>query len=187
MKIGYKEHKEVVFEHSFPKDFILVVDTREQDALFKRPVKGLVMVRDTIPVGDYSVRGFETEVVVERKSINDLYGSMFSDWDRESKKLLKIAEYRRKWLLIEGREDEVLSFQQFSTVHPNSMRGRLVSIQVRLGIPIYYAATRKDGERFVLDILTKYYRVKREGTEVGYNRPEGEIQEMAADARLHGD
>jgi DNA excision repair protein ERCC-4 len=175
MKIRYQGTRTVEFEHSFPNDFILVVDTREQDALFKRPVKGLVMVRDTIPAGDYSVRGFESEIVIERKSINDLYGSMFSDWDRESKKLLKIAEYRRKWLLIEGREDEVLQFQQFSTVHPNSMRGRLVSIQVRLGIPIYYASTRKDAERFVLDILTKYYRVKREGADVGYNRSEGQV------------
>lgn len=174
-KIRYQGERTVIFEHNFPEDFILVVDTREQDALFKRPLKGLVMVRDTIPAGDYSVRGFESEIVIERKSINDLYGSMFGDWDRESKKLLQIAEYRRKWLLIEGPESEVLKFQQFSTVHPNSMRGRLVSIQIRLGIPIYYAATRKDAERFVLDMLTKYYRVKREGTEIGYHRPEGEI------------
>ena len=156
------------FEHNLPSDFILVIDTREQDALFKRPIKGLVTVRDTIPAGDYSVRGFESEIVIERKSINDLYGSLFSDWEREGAKLLKIAELKRKWLLIEGTEDEVLSFQQFSTVHPNSMRGRLVSIQIRLGIPIYYARTRSDAERFTLDILTKYYRIKREGVDVSW-------------------
>ena len=181
--IRYKGDRAVSFEHSFPDDFILVVDTREQDALFKRPVKGLVMVRDTIPVGDYSVRGFEREIVVERKSLNDLYSSMFGDWERESKKLVKIAEYNRKWLLIEGTEDEVLRYQQFSTVHPNSMRGRLVSIQIRLGIPVYYSATRKDAERFILDVLIKYYRVKREGAGThGHNRLEGTVQEVVDDA-----
>jgi len=163
--VRYSRGKSVSFEHSFPEDFILIVDTREQDALFKKPAKGLVMVRDTIPVGDYSVRGFESEVVVERKSINDLYGSLFGDWEREYKKLVKIAGYKRKWLVIEGLESEVLQFQQFSTVHPNSMRGRLISIQMRLGIPVYYAETRKDAERFVLDVLIKYYRIKREGVD----------------------
>lgn len=165
MVIRYKTGKPD-FEFKIPQDFILVIDTREQDQLFKRPMKGLVTVRDTIPAGDYSVRGFETEIVIERKSLNDLYGSMFGDWEREGAKLEKIARCKRKWLLIEGTEDEVLSYQQFSTVHPNSMRGRLVSVQIRLGIPIYYAKTRSDAERFVLDTLCKYYRIKREGIDV---------------------
>jgi ERCC4-type nuclease len=147
---------------SYPEDFVLVIDTREQAGLYRRPPKGLVVVRDTLPAGDYSVRGFETEVVIERKSVMDLYNSMFGDWVRELKKLEKIKEYHRKWLVVDGSEDEVLRWQEYSQVHPNSMRGRLCAIDVRLGIPIHYAATRQDAERFVLDRLIRYYKDKRD-------------------------
>jgi DNA excision repair protein ERCC-4 len=148
------------FEVEFPRDFILVVDTREQDALFKVPMKGLVIVRDTIPSGDYSIRGFEDCIAIERKSVNDLYGSVFTE--SESSKLIRISLLDRKWLLIEGTQDEVLSWQYFSTIHPNSMRGKLVSIEVRLGIPVHYEPDRHKAERWIVDRLVKFYKTKRE-------------------------
>ena len=46
------------------------------------PPKGLTIVRDKLDIGDYSVRGFEREIVIERKSLGDLYGSCFGDWPR---------------------------------------------------------------------------------------------------------
>lgn len=157
------------WEFSIPDGFCLVVDTREQDQLFKRPVKGLMVVRDTIEAGDYSVKGWEKEIVVERKSVSDLYSSLFGDWERELRKLVKISGYARKWLLIEGSEDEVLRFQEFSGVHPNSMRARLCAIDVRLGIGIHYAGNRHDAERFVLDRLIRFYLDKRSNKN-GFNK-----------------
>jgi ERCC4-type nuclease len=153
------------FDFTFPEGFVLIVDTREQAALFKKPPKGLLVLRDTVPCGDYTVRGFETEIVIERKSIPDLYNSLFSDWERELKKLCRISEYKRKWLVVEGSEDETLCWQLHSGVHPNSMRARLCAIQIRLGIPIHYAATRHSAERFILDLLLRFYRDKRENKE----------------------
>jgi ERCC4-type nuclease len=149
------------FEYSFPDGFVLITDTREQMGLFKKPPKGLLIVRDTLTVGDYSVKGFENEIVIERKSIPDLYNSLFSDWERELKKLCKISEYKRKWLVVEGSEDETLCWQAFSQVHPNSLRARLCAIDIRLGIPIHFATTRNNAERFILDRLIRWYRDKR--------------------------
>lgn len=157
------------FDFSFPDGFCLIQDTREQKGLFQKPPKGLMIVRDTLTVGDYSVKGFENEIVVERKSIPDLYNSLFSDWERELKKLCRISEYKRKWLVVEGSEDETLCWQLHSGVHPNSMRARLCAIDIRLGIPIVYCCTRHNAERFILDRLIRYYRDKRDNKN-GFNK-----------------
>jgi hypothetical protein len=61
----------------------IIVDTREQDPLEpwrKRDANGpipLATVTATLATGDYSVEGLEQWVAVERKSIPDLYGTLF--------------------------------------------------------------------------------------------------------------
>lgn len=150
------------FEHSFPLDFVLVIDTRENDNLFKRPPKGLVIVRDTLSAGDYSIKGFETNIAVERKNLSDLYGSLGKNRDRFKNELDLLRYYERKWLMIEGLEDEVLCYQEYSQLHPNSVRGALASIEIRYGIPVVYCDGRKQMERKILDLFVKYYNVKRE-------------------------
>jgi len=151
-----------VFRFEFPEEFVLIVDSNEQDPLFlPRPMPGLKLIRKHLPVGDYSILGFESEISLERKSVSDLYGSLFSDWDRELAKLTKLSAFDHKWLMIEGSEDQVLRWQEYTGVHPNSMRGRLTSIEIRLKIPVHYEPKRDRLERWVLDRLIKFYKVKK--------------------------
>ncbi len=169
--LNWKAGQTAPWEIEIPEGFILVIDTREQEALFLthgsgigKHIKGeLLTLKASLPIGDYSIRGFEIEICIERKSIPDLCGSLFGDWERFKKELDKLSRYPRKWLVIEGLESDCLKFQDFSRVHPNSLAGRLCSIEVRLGIPIYYGETRLDCERFVLSRLVKYFNLKRSG------------------------
>jgi len=169
-KAGQQAH----FVIEVPPDFVLVIDTREQDPLFvghgsigKKDYSGdLLITREGLEVGDYGCRGwsFDKEgIIIERKSIPDLYSSMFVDWEREKVKLKRIGQYFRKWLVIEGLESDVLRYKDFSGVSPNSMRGRLAEIELRLGIPVYYADGRLEAERFILYRLTKFFRLRRGG------------------------
>jgi ERCC4-type nuclease len=151
------------FEHSFPDGFVLVIDTRENDALFKRPLKGLVVVRDTLSTGDYSVRGFERSMAIERKNLADLYGSLGNGRERFKKELERLKNYERKWIFVESTHQEALSYQEYSQMHPNSVRHSIVSIEIRLGIPFYFQPDRRQMERHLLDLFVKYYKVKREG------------------------
>jgi len=155
------ERKPIKFEFVFPADFILVIDTREQDMLFKHPRKGLVIVRDTLQYGDYSIRGFESQIAIERKNLSDLYGSIGKGRERFKAELEELAKYERKWLLIEATEDQVLSWQEFSTLHPNVARGFLVSLEIRYGIGVCYQPDRHKAERWILDRFIRYYNHKR--------------------------
>lgn len=149
--------------YDIPNDFCLKIDTRERSPLFLiKPIKGLTIVRDTLSYGDYSIKGFESSIAVERKSLPDLYSSIGQGRDRFKRELDILKEYEWKAIVIEGSESEIFRFQDFSQMHPNSVRQTLVSIEVRLGIPIWFG-TRDNLERWILDRLIKFYRIKREG------------------------
>lgn len=155
-KVGHPEWK-----WKFPEGFCLVVDTREQDRLFKKPPKGLLVVRDKLDAGDYSVKGFESSVAVERKAVLDLFGSLGRERERFKRELERLEKYERAWLVIEGSEEEVLSFQPYSQLHPNVVRASLASIEVRYHVGVYYARTRVDAERWILDRLVKWFKIRR--------------------------
>ncbi len=154
------------FTHDFPEDFVLVIDTREPtNGLFMpKPHKGLIIVRDKLDTGDYSIRGFESKIAIERKEISDLIHCCGEDRKRFQDQLDRLRGLERKWLLIEGTEEEALSFQPYTQLQPNHIRGALTSIEVRYNIPIHYSRTRKLAERWVLDILIKQFQIKREGS-----------------------
>jgi ERCC4-type nuclease len=147
----------------FPPGFVLVIDTREQDALFSKPPKGLFIVRDTLKFGDYSIKGFENVIAVERKSIPDLFASLGRERDRFKRELEGLKLYRWKWLVIEGQELQAIAFQRDSMLHPNVVRQSLASIELRYFISIHYEPNRKELERWLLDRFVKAYKLLREG------------------------
>ena len=53
-------------------DFIIIIDTSEQDPFFsgRNAPKGILTIRDNLKPhgGDYSLRGFEHEIIIERKN-----------------------------------------------------------------------------------------------------------------------
>ncbi len=151
-----------IFDWKFPAGFCVVIDTRENDALFKKLPKGLHVVRDKLDIGDYSVRGFEHSITIERKNLSDLYMSMGKERANFEKRISKMAGMERAYLLIEGTEDDALSFQPFSQLHPNVVRSYITSIEVKTPVKVHYGFPRKETERWVIDVLLKYYKWKRD-------------------------
>ncbi len=158
---------------TYPPGFCLVIDTRESGKyLFQKPPKGLITVRDKLDAGDYSIRGFEDRITIERKHILDFYECLIKERtnkrgvkrggrERFTRELKLMQQYEWSRILIHGTEKEVLDPASIgSGMHKNSVRSSIVSIEVKLGIPFYYAATKKDAERFILDRLLKYWRWK---------------------------
>lgn len=154
--------KEVKFDFTFPEGFTLIIDTREQDGLFQRPPKGLVLVRDTLDSGDYSIRGFETNVSVERKNIDDLWSSLTVGRERFARELERLQGYELRYLLVEGLESEFLNHRPERKIHPNVIRQSLASLEAKARIPVHQCESRGAAERWILDLFLKYYRHKRE-------------------------
>lgn len=165
MKIKPSGIKKVIKQdYTIPEGFILIIDTREQDNLFRKPPKGLLIVRDTLQSGDYSIKGFEQDVAIERKSLNDFYGSIGKGRSRFKAELERLRKYDWKAILIEGTEDQVLSVGSIYTQLTHAqVRQSIVSFEVKYKLAIYYAKSRQDSERWILDRLIKWFNYKREG------------------------
>ena len=149
------------FEYTFPEGFVIVRDTREQTGLFIKPPKGLLIVRDTLKLGDYSIKGFEQSIAVERKNIDDLWTSLTVNAKDFKRKMVELSAYERRWIFIDGVESEYLAHRSDRKIHPNQIRQALASIEGRIGIPVHQSENIDASERWMIDVFIKYYCEKR--------------------------
>lgn len=81
-------------------DFTVIQDTREQTPF----IFGLSVPVEikTLKQGDYSIKGYEDVFAVERKSINDLAGTLTGGHTRFLKEMERLRDYESSYIVIEG-------------------------------------------------------------------------------------
>ena len=77
----------------------IIVDSREQTPLVFSLFASEV---GTLQTGDYSLKGLEDSITIERKSIADLIGSLTSGRERFQREIQRMQAYRSRTLLIVG-------------------------------------------------------------------------------------
>ena len=102
-----------------PEQITAVVDTREQQPLQLSPLR---VVRAGLQVGDYSVRGAESVVAVERKSLPDLVACC----GRERKRFQKELNALRGWPV-----SAVVVEASWQAIDAGGWRGRVTPKQVQ--------------------------------------------------------
>lgn len=84
----------------WPENIVALADSREQT-----PVAldlSLPTEKATLYTGDYSVRGLENLICIERKSLPDLVGCVGRDRDRFERCIQRMKGYQTKVLVIEA-------------------------------------------------------------------------------------
>lgn len=133
----------------------VIIDTREKNSLMASELASLGMEIEfkILKVGDYIVN----DVVIERKTISDFIGSMLDK--RLSKQLEELQQYEKRLLIIEGFDEKFLysdeEHEEFGGVHPNAIRGFLLSILLKYKVPIIYTKNENDTARFILTLSKK--------------------------------
>ena len=130
---------------------VLIVDTREQAPLTFSACEGVSILRQYLPVGDYSTPGSKS--VVERKSVADLYSSFTSNYDAERAKILKAKELNLKYILgIEASATELRkghSYWSGGEMHESKKSGismirQLMTITHKYGVEVWFTDGKKD-------------------------------------------
>lgn len=165
MKVGTAGTRKGTATHKptrIPDGFVLVIDTREQRPLFDG--------RNDIPVehrvlhdGDYSVSGYETLIIVERKKLSDFLS--YVGKERVTKtipKLCRLSAARFAALIIEEDERKLDGPFTHSKLTGEHVRAFLLSCRVRYGIHVYISKDRAALERFVLDHCVKAWSIIQE-------------------------
>ena len=127
----------------------IIIDSREQKKLeFDCPA-----VIECLSVGDYSCRfddGHVPPVVFERKSKNDLYGTLSMGYQRFKYEIELSKEQKISLIIIvEGSLRSVLSGCTNSKRTPISLVHQIFTIRVRYGIETVFCNTREEMSQYI--------------------------------------
>lgn len=79
----------------------IVTDTREQLNLDFTGFKDVEVVRTKLDAGDYSLVGYESLITFERKSVQDLVGTLIGGHERFLRELERMQNYKERYILVE--------------------------------------------------------------------------------------
>lgn len=123
------------------------VDYREKNSLVISEIisLGLEIEFKTLKIGDYIVNG----VVVERKTVSDFISSMISH--RLRNQLEELQQYESRLLIVEGIDEQELytDSENLTGMHPNAIRGFLLSVLLNYKVPIIFTKNYEDTARFI--------------------------------------
>lgn len=136
----------------------LIVDTREQLPLDLSPYR---IERLTLDTGDYSLKGCEHLVTIERKSLDDLLGCVGQSRERFEKEITRLLSFQSRAIVIESDWETLKKGDWRSKIHPQAVIGSLIGWQAK-NIPIYLAEDRKFAselvKRHLLIFANRLYR-----------------------------
>lgn len=140
-----------------PPDFMAIVDTREQTPLSL----SIPNERGTLKTGDYSIRGLENKVVIERKSFMDLLACIGGQRRRFEECIDRMLEIPCRAIVVEGSwkmlEEVQLASGWRSHIHPNAAIGSVLS-WISRGIPILMLDNPARASDYVSRLLVHGYK-----------------------------
>lgn len=141
---------------------VIIQDTREQrplsfDGLHVRGVPKLDVVVHKLDAGDYSIQGMEDKVFIERKSVQDLYGTLFQGRERFEREMERARAYEYRYLVIESTP---FGFAQHMEWHHRMMQfnaafSTLMHYAERYGLKIRWAKTREGSADYIARLAIK--------------------------------
>ena len=136
----------------------ILIDTREQ-APFTFKGYDVAPETATLPVGDYSLPGFQDRAAVERKSLNDLIGCLMGkDRERFERELARGRHYDLFAGVVEASLADVSQARYRSDMKPQAALQSIITFQVRYRIPFVWAGNRTGAEYMTYSFLAKYLR-----------------------------
>ena len=136
--------KETLKKDVGPKE-IVEVDFREKNSLLPSELikNGLSIEFKELKVADYIVKG----VAIERKASKDFFSSIFDK--RIFSQMEELTQYEQKILIIEG------NIKEERRIHENALRGILLSISIKYGVPIIFSKDEEETAKYISLIAKK--------------------------------
>ncbi len=144
-------------EKGFLSNLVIQIDTREPVHAAYR-FDGYLTVREKLDVGDYALL-HAPECCIERKTLDDLVGSLTKGRERLEKEFQRGANLRYFALVIEASLSDLANGTYRSQVVPASVIQTLLSWSVKYRVPIFFAESREFAEKITLSLLLKYARI----------------------------
>lgn len=150
-----------------PVPFAIIQDTREQTPLvFPKSIP--VIVRDLYP-GDYSIDGLTNKFAIERKSLDDLIGSLIGhkdlkdgqrryNRDRLIEELTAMHEYQFKAVVVTSPREKLEQHYYTSRIEPTNVIGMIAAIEALTGVQFKFYAGPEQCARWVAAEAIHFWR-----------------------------
>jgi len=131
----------------------VVMDYREKNSLVYPSLVNIgfdVKIQE-LKVADYIVN----DVAIERKTVSDFLASMINK--HLTKQLEELKQYKNRLLIVEGIDEQELYSEARHLdggMHPNSVRGFLISVVLKYKTPIIFTKNSEDTAKFI-SVLAK--------------------------------
>ena len=136
---------------------LVVVDTRES-----LPLGFPGSAKKGLPTGDYTVIGMEDRIVIERKTLSDLYACVGRERARFERELERMAAIERAGVVVEASFDDLRHGTEFSRVHPHSAINSLLAWWVKYNVPFWLVGNRRNCRSSVYHVLRHFWRYHHE-------------------------
>lgn len=136
-------------------NFTAIIDKREQKPLTLRYTdRGDILPSEpgTLYTGDYSLKGFESYVAIERKSLSDMMGCIGTNRERFEKEVVRLRGYEVSCLVIESNWKTIEAGNYRSRIDPSAAIGTLMG-WIAQGLPVVMADNHKRAGIFVARML----------------------------------
>jgi len=155
MKIEVKEEfMETSSGKKYP--FTIVIDSREQKPFFFDECEINVKALKT---GDYSIKGYEDEISLERKTLVDFVHSIIQDRDRFEREILRAKKTLKYFaIIVETDFKSLWTAKLFSKVNRATIENTILRWSVKYGIPIIPVGTRAKGKHAVLQLFDEWVK-----------------------------
>jgi ERCC4-type nuclease len=132
-----------------PERVTAIIDSREQKPLQLSPLASEVA---TLTTGDYTARGCEELIRIERKSLPDLVACVGRDRSRFEREVDRLMAYPVRILLVESTWAAIEMGQWRGKVKPNEVIRSLLGWQAR-GLSVHMASNHNRAGKHVAKLL----------------------------------
>ena len=111
-----------------------------------------------LEAGDYSLRGFERSVAVERKELGDLVGCLGTDRDRFERELARLRGYDSAAVVVEAPAVALRTRRYLGRLDAGAAWQSVLAFSMRYRVPFIWCQDRADAEAVTFDLLRHYAR-----------------------------
>ena len=142
----------------------IVVDTREKDSLSFASTPGISVMRKGLKTGDYSLLDYEDSLCFERKSVQDLVGTLIASHERFLREMERMRTFEKKYILIEHTPSIVYNYckahgwqHKFDTVIQS-----LLAYACHYNVRVRFCKDRHDMEKYIVAKTREFLKEKGE-------------------------